>query len=222
MARRRKPPRAGALTEIQPLKIATQIAILQALYYLTAGILMLFTALVTGMSFSLNMLLGWDGVRGDTTRGWLLSFVWLLDGGLFMSVAIVVLVARSKLVPDFALTIHGLHLVFTTLYTHALPSNSMWWVTMAGSSAVSIALGMWGCQYRELQPVFFGGGRILGSGSRTSGPTNQQGTAEEGQAGLLNEGGDDHGEAGFSRGRGRGRGKDGNGEYELAEMKQGA
>jgi hypothetical protein len=84
MPRRRKPPRAGALSELQPLKIATQIAILQALYYLTAGILMLFTALVAGTRFNVNMILGWDGVRGDTTQGWLLSFVWLLDGGLCM------------------------------------------------------------------------------------------------------------------------------------------
>ncbi|KAG6012217.1 hypothetical protein E4U41_005369, partial [Claviceps citrina] len=83
MARRRKPPRAGALTELQPLRIATQIAILQALYYLTAETLMLFTALVGGMGFSLDMVLGWNDVRGDTTQGWLLSFVWLLDGGLF-------------------------------------------------------------------------------------------------------------------------------------------
>ncbi|KAG5976153.1 hypothetical protein E4U55_007472 [Claviceps digitariae] len=235
MARRRKPPRAGALTELQPLKIATQIAILQALFYVTAGVLMLFTALVTGMGFSLDMILGWQGVRGDTTQGWLLSFVWLMDGGLFMAVAIVILVARSKLVPDFALTIQALHLVFTTLYTHALPVHSMWWMTMAGSAAMSVALGMWGCRQRELQPVFFGGGRILGSGSRTSGATNHQGASEEGQTENFVEGrvdgdgagggdsaggDDDRDDAGFSRGRGRGRGRDGNGEYELAEMKQ--
>ncbi|QPG94006.1 hypothetical protein C2857_003998 [Epichloe festucae Fl1] len=218
MPRRRKPPRAGALTELQPLKIAKQIAILQALYYLTAGVLMLFTALVAGMGFSLDMVFGWDNVRGDTTQGWLLSFVWLIDGGLFMAVAIVILVARSKLVADFALTIHALHLVFTTLYTRSLPAHSMWWMTMAGSASISVALGMWGCRYRELQPVFFGGGGGSILGSRAAASTNDQVAAEEGQAGLsFEEGGDD---AGFSRGRGRGRGKDGNGEYELAAMKQ--
>ncbi|KJK86350.1 hypothetical protein H633G_09794, partial [Metarhizium anisopliae BRIP 53284] len=141
MARRRKPPRAGALSELQPLKIATQIATLQALYYTAAGILMLFTALVAGMSFSVDMILGWDAVRGDTTQGWLLSFIWLIDGGLCMAVAIVVLIARSKLVPDFALTIHLLHLVFTTLYARSLPRHSMWWMTMMASAAVAVALG---------------------------------------------------------------------------------
>lgn len=81
----------------------------------------------------------------------------------------VILVARSKLVPDFALTIHFLHLLFTCLYTRSLPRHSMWWFTMLASSATAVGLGMWGCRYRELQPVFFLGGRILGSG--TSGPT---------------------------------------------------
>lgn len=84
MARRRKPPRAGALTELPPLKIAGQIAALQALYYLVALVLMLFTALVSGMRFSLDLVLGWEVVRGDNTHGWLMAFVWVLDGGLCM------------------------------------------------------------------------------------------------------------------------------------------
>ncbi|KAG8405770.1 hypothetical protein J3458_021704 [Metarhizium acridum] len=219
MARRRKPPRAGALSELQPLKIATQIATLQALYYTTAGVLMLFTALVAGMSFSVDMILGWDAVRGDTTQGWLLSFIWLIDGGLCMAVAIVVLIARSKLVPDFALTIHFLHLLFTALYTRSLPRHSMWWMTMMASAAAAVALGIWGCRYRELQPVFFGGGRILGSNSAPAAASNSQAAAEEGQAGLDDAGAEDDG---FSRGRGRGRGrgKDGAGEYEMVGMKQ--
>ena len=86
MARRRRPPRAGALTELQPLKIAAQIGILQALYYLAALVLMLFTALVAGISFNFNLIRGWDRVRGDTTQGWLLAFVWILNGGFCMCV----------------------------------------------------------------------------------------------------------------------------------------
>ncbi|KAF3058986.1 Protein SYS1 [Trichoderma lentiforme] len=182
MARRRRPPRAGALTELPPLKIASQIAILQALYYFAALVLILFTTLVAGMPFSFDLILGWDRVRGDTTQGWLMAFVWLLNGGfciflIIRSVAMVILVARSKLVPDFALTIHFLHLLFTCLYTRSLPRNSMWWFTMLASSATAVGLGMWGCRYRELQPVFFLGGRILGSG--TSAPSNRGSGARE-------------------------------------------
>ncbi|EHK44618.1 uncharacterized protein TrAtP1_008286 [Trichoderma atroviride] len=205
MARRRRPPRAGALTELQPLKIAAQIASLQALYYFAALVLMLFTALVAGMSFDLNLILGWDRVRGDTTQGWLLAFVWILNGGFCMSLAMVVLVARSKLVPDFALTIHFLHLLFTCLYTRSLPRHSMWWFTMLASSATAVGLGMWGCRYRELQPVFFLGGRILGSG--TSGPTNN--TARSMGDGALHPDVED----------GMGGSSSTAGEYEMGQMK---
>ena len=123
----------------------------------------------------------------------------------------VILIGRSKLVPDFGLTIHALHLLFTSLYSGQIPRHGFWWAVMLLSSALSVALGIWGCRYRELQPVFFGGGRILGS--RAGGTTGQVSTAEGQGAG---EEGDE--EMGFGRGRGRGRGRDGAGEYEMVQM----
>jgi hypothetical protein len=88
MPRRRRPPRAGALSELQPLKIAAQIATLQLLYYAAALVLFLFTALVAGTPFGAGLVLGWDRVRGDTTQGWVMAFVWILDGGLCMYVSL--------------------------------------------------------------------------------------------------------------------------------------
>lgn len=118
----------------------------------------------------------------------------------------VVLVARSKLVPDFALTIHLLHLLFTCLYTRSLPRHSMWWFAMLASSATAVGLGMWGCRYRELQPVFFLGGRILGSG--TSGPTNSNRSAgARGDDALPPDVEDGMGESSMA------------GEYEMGQMK---
>lgn len=84
------------------------------------------------------------------------------------SVAMVLIVIRSKLVLDFALTTHLLHLVIVSLYTGQLPRNLFWYITMAVSSAAGVFLGIWGCQYRELRPVFFGGG---GGGHASSGST---------------------------------------------------
>ncbi|KPM38447.1 hypothetical protein AK830_g8115 [Neonectria ditissima] len=214
MARRRRPPRAGALTELPPLRIAGQIAALQALYYAAALVLTLFTALVSGSGFSFRLIFGWEAVRGDTTHGWLMAFVWLLDGGLCMAVAIVVLISRSKFVPDFGLTIHFLHLVITSLYTGRIPRHAMWWATMTASSALAVGLGVWGCRYRELQPVFFGGRRILGAAPANSAATDPAG-GESPHPGEEQPGDE---EMGFSRGRGRGRGRDGAGEYEMAQM----
>jgi len=79
MPRKRRPPRPGALTDLAPLRIFTQIIILQLLYYVTAALLLLFTALVAGQPPQLDLLLSWRTIRGDTTFGWTLSLVWILD-----------------------------------------------------------------------------------------------------------------------------------------------
>jgi protein SYS1 len=76
--RRRKPPRAGALTDLPPLKIIRSIILLQLAYYLIATILIFFTALVVGHHLGLGLVFDWSTVRGDSTIGWLLGVVWLL------------------------------------------------------------------------------------------------------------------------------------------------
>jgi len=246
MPRRRRPPRAGAVTELPPLRILGQMAALQALYYTAALVLMLFTSLVAGRAFALDLVFGWEPVRGDTTQGWLVAFVWVLDGGFFMwvsppldpnspsgpwasravegaaervrvadvlvrrrrSLAMVLIVVRSKLVPDFALTVHFVHLLVVFFATGKLPRHMMWWLAMAASSALAVGLGIWGCRYRELRPISFGGG---GGGGGAAG-------AGGGDAAGQDGGGAEDEEQGYARGRGRGRGKDGGGDYEMVHM----
>ncbi|TDZ54541.1 Protein SYS1 [Colletotrichum trifolii] len=198
MPRRRKPPRPGALADLPPLRIASQIAALQGMYYAAALVLTLFTALVAGTGFGLELVFGWEGVRGDTTQGWLGAFVWILDGGLCMAVAIIVFIGRSKLVPDFALTMHGIHLLVTSVYTGRVPRNAMWWGAMLSSSALCIALSVWGCRYRELKPISFGGHASSGS---VAGQEAHNGDVEDS----------------LSRGRGRGRGRE---EFEMGGIER--
>ncbi|CAJ2509116.1 Uu.00g141420.m01.CDS01 [Anthostomella pinea] len=211
MARRRRPPRSGAITELPPLRILGQIAALQGIYYATALILMLFMTLVMGSSFKLDLVFGWASLRGDTTQGWLIGFVWLSCAGVVV-VALVALIARSKLVLDFALTLHFIHLVIVVLYTGFLPRHVAWWATMATSCAMTVAGGSYGCRWRELRPISFGG---HGSRSTNNIDGNATSSAENGSAG----GSHDDEEMGFGRGRGRGRGRDGAGEYEMVGMK---
>lgn len=92
MARRRRPPRAGAVNELPPLRILGQIAALQSIYYAAALVLMLFTSLVAGTRFSLDLVFGWAELRGDTTQGWLMGFIWLCCAGA----ALVPLVLGSR------------------------------------------------------------------------------------------------------------------------------
>jgi hypothetical protein len=80
MPRRRRPPRPGALADLSPTRIASQIVLLQLAYYACAGVLIVFTALVAGKEVSLDLLLDWETLRGDTTVGWTLGLVWMLVG----------------------------------------------------------------------------------------------------------------------------------------------
>lgn len=224
MVRRRRPPRTGALADLPPLKILKQIAMLQTAYYACATVLILFTTLVAGKEFSVDLILSWRSLRGDTTVGWTLGLCWLLDSflgyvlvglrmvtGCVLTVSscsvmfLLLLVSRSKLVPDFALTIHLIHLIVTSLYSRALPTNWLWWALQAASATLMTSLGIWSCQWRELRPINFG--------------ANANGTsAEQGASGEAVE---DDGN-GFGRGRGRGKGKDVGGEYEMVGMKNGS
>lgn len=129
----------------------------------------------------------------------------------FRVVATVVLISRSKLVLDFSLTLHFIHLIVVTLYTGFLPQNAAWWITMFFSGIITVAGGTYGCRWRELRPITFGGGaRNTGNGDNNGGGSLENGSPD-------GEHGDE--EMGLSRGRGRGRGRDGAGEYEMVGMK---
>ncbi|KXJ90266.1 integral membrane protein S linking to the trans Golgi network-domain-containing protein [Microdochium bolleyi] len=220
MARRRRPPRSGAITELPPLRILGQIAALQAIYYVVALVLMVFTTLVSGQGFTLDLVFGWSSLRGDNTQGWLVAFIWLCCSGAIVA-AMVLIVSRSKLILDFAITLHIIHLIVVTLSSGLLPRTAFWWATMVASCAVMTVGGTYGCRWRELRPINFGG-RSTANG--TNG-TAAGGSGSTGQHEVSGDGGgaDEHGdeEMGYSRGRGRGRGRDGGGEYEMVGLKKG-
>lgn len=79
MTRRRRPPRPGALTDLAPLRILSQIVLLQVAYYATALILIVFTALAAGKAMNLDLIMNWRNLRGDITEGWMFGLVWMLN-----------------------------------------------------------------------------------------------------------------------------------------------
>lgn len=79
MPPRRRAPPSGARTELPPLIIVRKILTLQLVYYATATVLILFTAVVYGTPFSLDLILNWESIRGDTTIGWMLGLVWMIN-----------------------------------------------------------------------------------------------------------------------------------------------
>ena len=129
---------------------------------------------------------------------------------------LLVLIARSKLVPDFALTIHFVHLVVTSLYAHAFPANWLWWGLQAASAALMTFLGIWACQWRELRPISFGGN----AGGDNGDDNNRSSQHPESSSSAAGDDGNNDEMPGISRGRGRGRNRDGGGDYEMVGMKE--
>jgi hypothetical protein len=112
---------------------------------------------------------------------------------------VLIIVVRSKLVADFAFTVHFIHLVITTFYTHSLPSTLFWWAVQGFSAVLMTVLGVWACQWRELRPISFGFGATSNSSNTTT-------ASNRGDAGV-----------GFPQGTSAGRGRDGGGTYELVD-----
>lgn len=132
----------------------------------------------------------------------------------------VLVVSRSKLVLDFAITLHVIHLVIVTLSSGMVPRTAFWWATMVASCAVAAVGGTYGCRWRELRPINFGG---RAAGPSTNGAAGGSGGSAGQHGGISGGDGEGHGdeEMGYSRGRGRGRGRDGGGEYEMVGIKPG-
>lgn len=114
------------------------------------------------------------------------------------SLLLLVLISRSKLVPDFALTLHFMHLIATSLYSRSVPRNWLWWALQVASASLMISLGIWSCRWRELKPINFGGGVAAGGG---------EGKSEAAAGELLGE------EGGVETGLG--------GEYEMVGINKG-
>ena len=134
----------------------------------------------------------------------------MLTHALNSVIFLVLLVSRSKLVPDFAITIHIIHLIVTSLYSGALPSNWLWWALQFASAALMTSLGVWSCRWRELKPISFGGN--VGASSSDQQSSSGNGTVTGGGSGG----------SWFGRGRGQSNGRDGGGEYEMVGMKEGS
>ncbi|KAK6540341.1 hypothetical protein TWF694_009144 [Orbilia ellipsospora] len=157
MPRRRRIRPASALESLSPVWILSQILILQTAFYSVAAVLFLFTSLVLGSAFSLDLVFSWVPLQADNAAGWTLAMVWVCNC-LTSATSITFLVGRSKYVVDFSLTIHFIHFLVTSLYSHSIPQSWLWWAVQFGSAIITITVASWACQHRELRPLTIGVG----------------------------------------------------------------
>lgn len=139
---------------LAPRQLLQQILVMQGIYYLIGFILILFTCIVSGDSFTMSMVFSWEPVRIDTTMGWTLFLLWLLDT-FFSVLGLTVVVGRSKLALDFTLTLHGIHFMVCWCVAGKFPASKLWWGLQVVSVLLMLLLGTWSTQWRELRATFF-------------------------------------------------------------------
>jgi hypothetical protein len=139
---------------LAPMRLLKQIVLLQVVYYIMAIVLIAFTLIVGGERFKLETVFSWEPVRLDTTWGWALSMLWLLDT-FFCVLAMTYIVGRSKLALDFTLTLHGINFIVAWLVSGKFPASPLWWGVQVVSTFLMVGLGTWTSQWRELSATFF-------------------------------------------------------------------
>ncbi|ODV63284.1 Sys1p ASCRUDRAFT_17799, partial [Ascoidea rubescens DSM 1968] len=139
-----------------PQKLFFQIVLLQSLYYIIATVLFFFTASVSGYEFSFSWVFSWEIISFVNTLGLTLSCLWLLDT-LLCVLMITLIVGRSKLAWDFALTLHLINLIVVWLYSSSFPNTFSWWFLQFVNCLILVFLGTMTSRWRELKDSFFDG-----------------------------------------------------------------
>jgi hypothetical protein len=118
--RRRRPPRPGALADLAPLRILTQILVLQLFYYGIAIVLIVFTTLVEGEHVAPAMIFDWSHIRGDVTTGWTLGLCWMLDSlGMYVFCFSFLCLLRHLRTTATATTTTMMMMIYTEVHTYA-------------------------------------------------------------------------------------------------------
>lgn len=137
-----------------PLRILIQIVLLQSFYYLSAFVIFYLVAQLNGYDFSATWVFSWELVEADNIMGLTLFFLWLFDS-LLCVLFVTIIVGRSKLAWDFALTVHIINLIVVYLYSGKLPTSMLWWCLQVLSGILLVTLSTYSTRWKELRTTFF-------------------------------------------------------------------
>lgn len=148
------PDNVASLSSQSPGKILLQILVLQCFYYLTALIIFYLVALLNGYNFNVDWIFSWELIAPDNAMGLILFVMWLVDT-LLCVLFVTIIVGRSKLAWDFAVTVHVVNLGVVWLYTRKFPASLLWWCLQILSAVVLVTLSTYSTRWKELRTTFF-------------------------------------------------------------------
>ncbi|CAI5760432.1 unnamed protein product [Candida verbasci] len=137
-----------------PSKLLIQIIILQLFYYLTAIIIFYLVAILNGYQFKLDWIFSWELIDSTNAMGLILFCLWLIDS-LLCVLFVTIIVGRSKLAWDFAITVHIINLIISWTYTGSFPTSLLWWCLQIISGTILVLLSTYSTRWKELRTTFF-------------------------------------------------------------------
>lgn len=145
----------GDATDVNnPLKLSLQIIVLQCFYYLTAVVIFYLVSTLNGYDFQINWIFLWEIVSLDNAMGVIMFLMWLFDS-LLCVFFVTIIVGRSKLAWDFAITVHVINLIVVWLYTGKFPTSTLWWCLQVLSTILLVTLSTYLTRWSELRTSFF-------------------------------------------------------------------
>lgn len=137
-----------------PSKLLMQIIILQCFYYLSAFIIFYLVSSLNGYDFKMDFVFLWELVSLDNAMGLILFVLWLFDS-LLCVLFVTLIVGRSKLAWDFAVTVHIINLLVVWFYSGKFPTSTLWWCLQVLSASLLVALSTYLTRWSELRTTFF-------------------------------------------------------------------
>ncbi|EDK44093.1 conserved hypothetical protein [Lodderomyces elongisporus NRRL YB-4239] len=137
-----------------PKKLLVQIILLQLFYYLSALIIFYGVSLLNGYEFSIDWVFKWQLVSFENAMGLTLFALWLFDS-LTCVLFVTIIVGRSKLAWDFAITVHIINLIITWCYVGDFPTSLLWWFLQVLSAFLLVTLSTYLTRWKELRTTFF-------------------------------------------------------------------
>lgn len=137
-----------------PLKLLFQIILLQCFYYITAIVIFYLLSSLNGYDFNFNFIFLWELISLNNAMGLVLFAMWLFDS-LLCVFFVTIIVGRSKLAWDFALTVHIINLIVVWVYSGKFPTSTLWWCLQVLSATLLVTLSTYLTRWSELRTTFF-------------------------------------------------------------------
>lgn len=138
-----------------PSRLLFQIILLQCFYYLTALVIFYLVSSLNGYDFQVEWIFLWELITLDNAMGLTLFMLWLVDS-LLCVLFVTIIVGRSKLAWDFAITIHIINLIVVWVFTKKFPTSILWWCLQVLSGLILLTLSTYLTRWKELRTTFFG------------------------------------------------------------------